>query len=385
MESFTNGSRRSSTLYSLLLLLLVVAPAAFATSLTSTADGLGPSSHVAGANGHRKLGDVRPEVSPFADADGTGVAEQPARKMQEAGGSLAEALDESGKGSGGGGGYFGFGGQTTGGAGGPTVYVDNCNDSGPGSLRYWCGLPGKRVIKFKQDCTLRLKSRLECTNDKTVDGSGQQVKITGWGVSANRVSNVIFKSLCITGTRLDGVTVRLSSNIVVQGCTISKVGDGGMDVITKSTGISILNNHFTGDLKAILVGNSDGASADAATRVTVAFNFFDNCGSRLPRVRWATVHVCSNLYVRWGHYAIGASRKARLLVEKSIFEPGENLYVNNLHEGEKDGTIIEYRGNTLNGAKLLPTHLGTVDMPFSCPAWSEDSIRSGAGVNYPCV
>ncbi|GBG79362.1 hypothetical protein CBR_g29510 [Chara braunii] len=283
------------------------------------------------------------------------------------------------------GGYFGFGEATTGGAGGDVVFVTNFADSGISTLRYWCGLPGKRIIKFDQDCTITLKSRVECTNDKTVDGSGYKVRITGWGLSANRVSNVVFKNLCIAKTKLDGVTIRLSSRIVVQGCTISGVGDGGTDVITHSSEISILNNHYTHMWKTILLGNSDKDTGDTVMSVTVAFNFFDGCISRLPRARFGRVHVCANSYLNWGTYAIGASEKAHLLVENCFFHPAKNKYVNNLHEGLNDGTVIEYRSNTMNDAKLLLTHLGKVDMPYTCPVKDESTIRSQAGVPYECI
>ncbi|GBG68876.1 hypothetical protein CBR_g3574 [Chara braunii] len=306
------------------------------------------------------------------------------RRLDALSGPLLLVQRFGSSGGGGGGGYFGYGQSTSGGAGGEVVYVTSYEDSGINTLRYFCGLSGAKIIKFQEDCTIALKSRVECTNDKTVDGSGYQVRITGWGLSANRVSNVVFRNLCVKNTRLDGITARLSSNIVIEGCSFSGIGDGAVDIITHSSGVSILRNHFMGILKTILAGNSDSDSGDKSMTVTVAFNHFDNCGSRQPRVRFATVHVCANVYSKWGHYAIGASKGARLLVENCFFHSGGNEYVNNFHEGENDGTVIDYRNNEYNGAKLLLQSLGSVDVPNSCPAKSESSITSEAGVPYAC-
>ena len=65
----------------------------------------------------------------------------------------------------------GFGAFTPGGRGGKTLYVDNLNDSGPGSLRAAIETPGPRIIFFHVGGVIALKSTLHIREPfLTIDG-----------------------------------------------------------------------------------------------------------------------------------------------------------------------------------------------------------------------
>ncbi|GBG72477.1 hypothetical protein CBR_g12052 [Chara braunii] len=280
---------------------------------------------------------------------------------------------------------FGYGALTIGGFLGPRATVTSFGDSGPGSLRSLCARPGPLYIRFARDGVIRLKSRVECGSHKTIDGAGRRVRITGWGIHVVRQSHVIIKNLCIAGVKEDAITVRSSSNVWIDRVSVTNVGDGGIDVIWGSRAVTISHSHFYGIWKTLLLGNGNSPKADKAMTVTVAFNWFQGCLSRTPRVRTGKVHVCNNVYDKWVKYAVGASDGASVLVENNFFVKGVDPFVNNLHEGEHDGTTICYRSNVMEGAKLLRQAVGVVSVPFTCPRRSAASIRSSAGCGFQCA
>jgi hypothetical protein len=65
----------------------------------------------------------------------------------------------------------GFGAFTPGGRGGKTLYVENLNDAGPGSLRAAVETPGARTVRFRVGGAIQLKSPIEVRQPfLTIDG-----------------------------------------------------------------------------------------------------------------------------------------------------------------------------------------------------------------------
>lgn len=121
--------------------------------------------------------------------------------------------------------------------------------------------------------------------------------------------------------------------------------DGAVDVTGTSDFVTISNNHFRGHDKTNLLGSSNTATAEngwGALSVTVANNFYENAGQRLPRVRFGKVHVYNNyLTGRIGYlgayapmtdqvvpgnrflYGIGIGNFAKIYAENNVFEIGD--------------------------------------------------------------
>jgi hypothetical protein len=79
----------------------------------------------------------------------------------------------------------GFGSWTSGGRGGKTIYVENLNDSGPGSLRAAIETPGPRTILFQVGGVIALKSTLHVKEPfVTIDGQnapGMGIMLRNYG------------------------------------------------------------------------------------------------------------------------------------------------------------------------------------------------------------
>lgn len=118
--------------------------------------------------------------------------------------------------------------------------------------------------------------------------------------------------------------------------------DGAVDVTGASNYVTISYNHFKDHDKTNLLGSSNTvkpANGWGALNITVAFNYYENAGQRLPRVRFGNVHVYNNYCTgRIGYlgdyaptddtripknrflYGIGIGHLAKLFVENNVFE-----------------------------------------------------------------
>ena len=76
------------------------------------------------------------------------------------------------------------------------------------------------------------------------------------------------------------------------------IHDGAVDITNASDLATVSWNRFDEHDKVMLIGSSDGATADIGKlRVTVHHNVFDSNVQRTPRVRFGQVHVYNNYYV----------------------------------------------------------------------------------------
>ena len=104
-----------------------------------------------------------------------------------------------------------------------------------------------------------------------------------------------------------------------------QVHDGHVDITNESDYVTVSWNQFLHHDKTMLIGSSDGATADRnKLRVTLHHNFFGDVGQRVPRMRFGQVHVYNNYFLvgsdaNYG-YSWGVGIESQLYAENNYLE-----------------------------------------------------------------
>ncbi|KAF3333480.1 putative pectate lyase 7 [Carex littledalei] len=205
----------------------------------------------------------------------------------------------------------GFASGTTGGAAGKFYVVTDASDKDVvnpkyGTLRWGVIQKEPLWITFANDMIITLSQELMISSNKTLDGRGANVHIAyGAQVTVQFAHNVIIHNLHIhdikpaaggmvrdstdhyglrTESDGDGITIYGSTNVWIDHVSMSNCADGLIDVVQRSTAITISNGHYTRHNDVMLFGASDSYSDDQFMQVTLAFNHFGRgLVQRMPR------------------------------------------------------------------------------------------------------
>lgn len=160
---------------------------------------------------------------------------------------------------------------TTGGKGGEVYKVtcptdDDAANPKEGTLRFGVTQNRPLWIIFEKDMVITLKHELVMQGDKTIDGRGAKVEITGAGLTMMNVKNIIVHGIQIHDVKVteggmiknsdgppglrqksdgDAICVTGSSKIWIDHCSISKGYDGLVDITLGSTAVTISNCKFS--------------------------------------------------------------------------------------------------------------------------------------------
>jgi len=210
-----------------------------------------------------------------------------------------------------------------------------------GTLRYAVIQDRPLWITFTRDMVINLCKELIVSSDKTIDGRGAQVHVTGAQITLQNVHNVILHNLHIHDAKAhsggmirdskrhyglrtrsdgDGISVLSSSNVWIDHVSMSSCADGLIDVVNGSTAITVSNSHFTRHDHVMLFGASNDNPQDEVMQITVAFNHFGRgLVQRMPRCRYGFFHVVNNDYTHWLMYAIGGSQNPTIISQGNRF------------------------------------------------------------------
>ncbi len=168
---------------------------------------------------------------------------------------------------------------------------------------------------------------LNIHSHKTLLGTSDNAHLKGIEVEINGVRNVIVQNVKISHvTPQDALEINgASQNVWLDHCELfsdrdhgTEFYDGLLDIKNESRFITISWNKFHDHFKTSLISSGDQAVADTVIRVTYHHNYFYNCESRLPSIRFGTAHIFNNYYKDCST-AINSRMGACVRVEKNYF------------------------------------------------------------------
>jgi pectate lyase len=287
----------------------------------------------------------------------------------------------------------GYGAGTTGGAGGTTTTVSTLS-----ALESAVSGSAKKIVRVSG--TITGNTDVKIGSNTTVIGVGSSALLVGISLNVVGVSNVIIRNLKISkvlasGTTGDAVHIQgESTHVWVDHCDLSSdlshgkdYYDGLVDITHGCDYITVSWNKFHDHYKTSLIGHSDsnGSEDTGHFHVTYHHNWFNNCNSRMPSIRFGTLHAYNNYFTLVGDSAIHTRMGAQGLIENNYFD-GTGTAITTTGDSKVDG-YANARGNIYNGAKVDITQVGTftsapyaytLDSASSVP--SEVSASAGVGI-----
>lgn len=208
-----------------------------------------------------------------------------------------------------------------GGALGDTVLANSLEE-----LKFYLGSDKPYVIKFSGK--IEGNDVITVKSDKTLLGVGDVAYLKGIELSINNARNVIIKNITISHvTPQDAIEINgKSKNIWIDHCEFfsdrehgTDYYDGLLDIKNESSFITISWSSFHDHYKSILISSGDEQFADTVIRVTFHHNYFYNCESRLPSIRFGKAHIFNNYYKNC-NTAVNTRMGACVRVENNYFE-----------------------------------------------------------------
>jgi pectate lyase len=208
---------------------------------------------------------------------------------------------------------------------------DTVSASTVAELQSYLGSTLPYVVKFSGYLTGT--EQISIKSDKTLLGVAGIAHLEGIGLSINQARNVIIRNIsiahvCTTGiANGDGIEINgASKNILIDHCEISSdrnhgvdYYDGALDIKNGSTFITIAWSAFHDHYKVSLISSGETQYGDTVIRATYHHNYFYNCGSRLPSIRFGKAHIYNNYYYN-SDDAINSRDGAWVRVERNYFD-----------------------------------------------------------------
>ena len=198
----------------------------------------------------------------------------------------------------------------------------------PGSLRECAEKDGAVWILFKKDGTYHLHAPLRIKSNKTIDGRGRDIRITGMGILTNESSNLVFENLTFTAPSIkaqDTTSRRalsihnLTHHVWIDHCLFEEYPLIEVDVKRSSQAVTISWSRFENAQTGILFGLEPDIFVDTLQTLTLHHNYFANLEYRGVVARHGKMHAYNNFFYDVKMSGIECSDSAACYIENNVF------------------------------------------------------------------
>lgn len=230
----------------------------------------------------------------------------------------------------------------------------------PGSLRDCAYRDGPTWVIFKKSGTYNLQAPLRLKADKTIDGRGRDIRITGMGVLTDVSSNLIFENLTFTAP---AITVQDTSSrralsihngthhVWVDHCTFEEYPLVELDVKRGSHNVTVSWNRFENAQTGILFGLEPDIFVDSLQTFTLHHNYFAGLEARGVLARHGKMHAYDNFFYDVALAGIECTDSASCYIESNVFN--------------NETPVADYRLVTEDGAP----DMATKGFPYMLDNW----------------
>jgi pectate lyase len=279
-----------------------------------------------------------------------------------------------------------------GGSLGPTVTATTLDE-----LKMYLGSPNPYVVSVSG--LIEGTDSVSVGSNKTLLGVGAGAHLQGIELELNGSRNVIIRNVAVShviaegaGTANDAIVITGGAkNVWIDHCDLfsdlthgKDYYDGLLEIKNGSSFVTVSHCHIHDHYKVSLISSGDEQVGDTVIRATFHHNYFHNCGSRLPSIRFGKAHVFSNYYLNAPDGSGVNSRMGAVVkVDGNYFQNIENpiVFLDSPTTGYWDvanNVFNACTGNqpTTSTGQLTPPYPYTLDTVGDLPT----TVPAGAGV-----
>ncbi len=257
-------------------------------------------------------------------------------------------------------------GKITSGERGDICLVTALEDSVSGSLRSCVEKEGPVWILFEKNGNYKLSSPLFVTSDKTIDGRGRDIVISGAAVSIVQERNVILENLWFAVP----VIAEKSSHLWVDHCQFTDAPEQELD-LRNSSNVTVSWSRFeNGKSGIVFTGIADGEN-----RITVHHNYFGNLEGEGLLVNEVDAHLFNNDFNEIKEAGFRCSEGARCYADGNVFNVSSPADVKGGSLLMKDSWFISEGNDKAGDAKgFVPDYSYTLDKAGTDLVWCVVSL-----------